>query len=182
MNSDLEKSLINKYPELFQSYGGDPKETCMAWGCECDDGWYDLIDSLCAYIAAICNHKMMVSYKDGYVKTEQEEQTGLKNEHIDPPKVKFQQIKEKFAGLRIYFSMYHDISDEEYAKLDEQDYQKQYDRYYADVNAAIEFASFLSHRTCEICGKKGEVYRDGWWKTLCDEHGSHRLNVGVNDF
>lgn len=185
MNPELEKQLVKKYPTLFKFHGGNPKETCMAWGCEHDDGWFDLIDNLCGYITAVCRQKMMVSYKEGYIKTDEEnkiqEETGLKNAHIEAPKVRFLQIKEKFAGLRIYFDMYHDIPEEEIAKFDDVDYDKQYDRYWRDVDSAINFAEYLSHKICEICGNKGKTYHDGWWKTLCEEHRGNRMEISPDE-
>lgn len=46
MQKELELKLVEKYPKLFQDYGGDMRETCMVWGCECGDGWYLILDEL----------------------------------------------------------------------------------------------------------------------------------------
>lgn len=185
MNPELEKQLVEKYPTLFRSYNGDPKETCMAWGCEHDDGWYDLLSNLCEYITAVCRGKMVVKYREDYVKTEEEkkheEETGLKNAHIPIPQPRFTQIKEKFAGLRIYFDMYDDTSIEELEKYDNEDYKKQFDRYWSEVSNAINFTEFLSHKTCEICGKKGKINRSGWWKTLCPDHMGNRVEISEEE-
>jgi hypothetical protein len=167
MNPELETQLVKDYPTLFRFHGGDPKETCMAWGCEHDDGWFDLLKNLCDYISAVSRHKFMVKYKEGYIKTEEEKEWN--HALIEAPTVRFAQIKEKFAGLRIYFDTYHDISEEELAKLDEDDYDEQYEKFRNEVSNAVEFTEFISTRTCECCGKKARVYRDGWWKTLCPE-------------
>jgi len=48
MKEKLSNKLREKYPNLYQNYGGDPRKTCMAWGVECGDGWYQLIDELSA--------------------------------------------------------------------------------------------------------------------------------------
>lgn len=47
MRVELELKLVEKYPKLFKDYGGDMKVTCMAWGCEHDDGWYNILEDLC---------------------------------------------------------------------------------------------------------------------------------------
>jgi hypothetical protein len=167
MNPELEKQLVKDYPILFRFYGGDPRETCLAFGMEHQDGWFDLLKNLCDYISAITRHNLMVKYKEGYVKTEKENE--YIHAFIESPKVRFSQIKEKFAGLRIYFDMYHDISDEEFSKLDEDDYNKEYDKLRNTISNAIEYTEFISSRVCEVCGNKGRVYRDGWWKTLCPD-------------
>lgn len=44
MEKELEKSLKGKHPEILKEMWGDPKKTCMAWGIECGDGWYKLLD------------------------------------------------------------------------------------------------------------------------------------------
>lgn len=46
MRKELEKILVEKYPNLYSRYGGDMKETCMTWGMSCGDGWFQLIDEL----------------------------------------------------------------------------------------------------------------------------------------
>jgi len=82
MNAELEKQLVEKYPKIFSDYHGDYRQTCMAWGCECGDGWYWLIDNLCGSIQ---------SYIDC-------------NDHRKICQVTASQIKEKFGALRFYFS------------------------------------------------------------------------------
>lgn len=46
MDKELEKKLVEKYPNLYSQYGKSPKETCMAWGFSCEAGWYNIIDEL----------------------------------------------------------------------------------------------------------------------------------------
>lgn len=48
MKKELEEKLVEKYPNLYKEYGGDPRETCMHWGFSHGDGWYDIIDELSA--------------------------------------------------------------------------------------------------------------------------------------
>jgi hypothetical protein len=52
-------------------------ETAMCWGFSCDDGWFDLIDTLC---------KLLQFWTD-------------RNE---APQVVAAQVKQKFGGLRFY--------------------------------------------------------------------------------
>lgn len=61
------------------------------------------------------------------------------------------QVKEKFGGLRIYVGDVPDIL-------------------YDEVNEIIDQAEDESYIICERCGKPGQLYTDGWWKTLCKEH------------
>lgn len=80
MTKELELQLVEKYPKILQDYGGDMKKTCMHWGMECGDGWYDLLDGLLA--------------KLDYISTA----SGVQ--------VIADQIKEKFGTLRFY---YHEV-------------------------------------------------------------------------
>jgi triacylglycerol esterase/lipase EstA (alpha/beta hydrolase family) len=185
MKEELEIELVKKYPDIFRFHGGDPKKTCMAWGCEHDDGWYDLIDNLCEYITSVCRGDMVVKYREDYVKTDEEkkfeQESGLKNAHIPVPQPRFLQVKEKFAGLRIYFDMYDDTPIEQLEKYDNEDYCNQRDRYWNYVDNAIQFTEYLSHKTCEVCGKRGKVYRNGWWKTLCEDHKGDRIDISLDE-
>lgn len=89
MNKHLEKALVKKYPKLFKNMYGDPKKTCMAWGCDCGDGWYFLLNTLCL---AIQDH---TNQQNKWVK--------MKIPGEEPVKQTiFRQVKEKFGALRIY--------------------------------------------------------------------------------
>lgn len=85
MNKNLEAKLVAQFPIMFSEYGGDKRQTCMAWGCECGDGWFPLLWALCVQI-------------EGYYKSL--EFTGAET----PPPVVFTQIKEKFGTLNVYYS------------------------------------------------------------------------------
>lgn len=78
MKKELELKLVEKYPTILKDYGGDKKETCMHWGIECDDGWYDLLDNLLEKLNFISEHSGVQVIAD--------------------------QIKEKFGTLRFYYS------------------------------------------------------------------------------
>lgn len=55
MTKELEDSLFEKYPSIFQERTLSPKDTCMCWGIECPDGWYGMIDNLCKELQFIEN-------------------------------------------------------------------------------------------------------------------------------
>jgi len=78
MSPELEDQLVRKYPELFVGRNKPLTESLMAFGCECGDGWFVLLDQMCACIA----------------------------QHVatSPPERSYQfvQIKEKYGGLRVY--------------------------------------------------------------------------------
>ena len=61
MNKLLDKKLCKKYPELFKDRNGDMRKTAMCWGFECGDGWFKLIDELCAEIMQVCDYVPVVT-------------------------------------------------------------------------------------------------------------------------
>lgn len=68
----------------------------------------------------------------------------VKHKNVYPPSIKIDQIKEKFGGLRFYYSG----GDKQIAGM-------------------VRFAEHLCERTCEVSGEKGELCaRGGWLKTL----------------
>lgn len=79
MNKELELKLVKKYSVILKDYGGDMKKTCMHWGFDCGDGWYDLLDELLAKLDYLSN--------------------------VSGVQVVADQIKEKFGTLRFYYSI-----------------------------------------------------------------------------
>ena len=71
------------------------------------------------------------------------------------PHYRIDQIKEKFGGLRYYFSSDLIVEDQDSGH-----------RMYSIVAAAEQ----ASMKTCEVCGEPGVTRKGGWIKTLCDEH------------
>jgi hypothetical protein len=83
MKKDLTEQLVEKYPKIFSR---------MKW-FEHGDGWYNIIDSLCACIQNECNHE---------IKTLKRENPQATEEEIDDLQTRAVQVKEKFGGLRFY--------------------------------------------------------------------------------
>ena len=44
MKKELQEALFAKYPKLFRQRHLPATESCLAFGIECGDGWYSLID------------------------------------------------------------------------------------------------------------------------------------------
>jgi len=87
MKQELDDKLCAKYPYIFAQRNMPMTETCMCWGFECGDGWYDLINSLCYSIQSYLNS------------------------HTDVPQVVATQVKSKFGGLRFYVEGGNDVTD-----------------------------------------------------------------------
>ena len=78
MSPELDKKLVEKYPKIFKDRYGDIRSSCMPWGFDCRDGWYNIIDRMCGLIAWDI------------------EKNGM-------PEVVATQVKEKFSSMRFYY-------------------------------------------------------------------------------
>lgn len=80
MREDLDKQLVASYPKLYRNRDKTPQESCMSFGFDVGDGWFDLLNELSAKISAII---------DSMPEEEQEYHCAS-------------QVKQKFSGLRFY--------------------------------------------------------------------------------
>ena len=138
MSPEKEQILYNKYPELFQNRLLPASQSLMCFGCSHDDGWYGILSSLCFKIK---QHERNI---DGQTKYKQKTDPEYK---LDYTPVKFEQIKEKFGGLSVYY-----CGGDEY------------------IHGLVSMAEAMSYQICEICGNKGEPNKEGWIKTTCKLH------------
>lgn len=87
MTPDYDKLLCERYPKIFVDRHADLSVSPMGWGLSVRDGWFDLIDRLCAQLQSISD------------------QPGA-------PQAVAVQVKEKFGALR--FSVRVDSSTAEH--------------------------------------------------------------------
>jgi hypothetical protein len=162
MNEKLTLDLVSKYPKLFRDINAPVTNSLMAFGFECGDGWYDIIDVLCGLLTsdfqqAKARYESVKMYyeTDGRypwlgckeITSEMVEELRLAMEDECQKVPVAVQVKEKFGGLRFYV---HGATNE--------------------AHNYIDFAERMSYRTCETCGKPGKTIRNGWHYTACEEH------------
>ena len=46
MRPELDSLLCEKYPKMMVNRDKPMQETCMCWGFECGDGWFNILDQL----------------------------------------------------------------------------------------------------------------------------------------
>ena len=179
MNIELDKKLCEKYPKIFVNRGKNERESCMHWGLECGDGWYDVIDSMCYALTWGFETGIDVT-KELAVKYNIPPSAWTDGEyyylHVKTPGVIADQLKEKLATLRFY---YHLEFEPTLAALA---YTEKYppaiamvERYDSFISGIVHYAEILSGRTCEDTGKPGELHvsggnRGGWYRTVNREH------------
>lgn len=84
--------LFEKYPDMFINKD-NKNEPIGCFGIECDDGWKEILSSLCFMIA---QHERNIEGNNKYLISQN-------REPVEYEPVKFTQIKEKFGGLTIYY-------------------------------------------------------------------------------
>jgi hypothetical protein len=84
MRQELDKLLCEKYPKMMVNRNLPMTETCMCWGFDCGDGWYNILNQLMGNI----QHHIDWKNRKGEV----------------VPQVTLDQVKEKFGTLRFYYS------------------------------------------------------------------------------
>ena len=179
MKPELDKQLCEKYPKIFKNRNASQIESCMYWGIDVSDGWYDIIDALCQAATYTYSTSMMIDEADGKrLSIAPYSYTNITTYHfnIKPPQLVADQVKEKFGTLRFY---YHTELEEKMSYLKETgkypELDKILERYYNYFDGIVHFAETLSERTCEVTGLKGEMHvtgggGSGWYKTLNCEY------------
>jgi hypothetical protein len=132
MTPEQDKYLCEKYPKIFKNRNGSIKDTCIAWGFECGSGWVRIIDTLCEVIQHHVDWKVRL----------------LSVEERDDFQVVANQVKEKFGGLRFYYSGGDDV-----------------------IQGMVHMAEHMSYKTCESCGSPGSgraKNKSVWIGIRCD--------------
>lgn len=148
MKKELQDKLVEKYPEIFKEIGSDPRHSCMAWGIECGDGWYDIIDTLCGFID---NEVRNVNCRW---------QDTLPARRLD---VRAAQIKQKFGSLRFYVNIgWTGEPLDEKARMEVSTVSNH-------IHGAVSMAERMSYRVCESCGQPGKINESFvWLRCECD--------------
>ena len=91
MRQELDRLLCEKYPKMMVNRNKNMQETCMCWGFECGNGWYNILNQL---MGNIQHHIDWKNRKEEVV-----------------AQVTLDQVKEKFGTLRFYYSGGDDVID-----------------------------------------------------------------------
>lgn len=123
-NNDMYVGFMEKYPVLFQKKDKPMTETCMCWGIECPEGWFNILSELCKKLEFLNN-------------------TLCKNYNVQ---IVAEQVKEKFGTLRFYYNILPFCEDE--------NLEKTYHIINDIVSDIVNMAEVKSGEICQICGKE----------------------------
>ena len=174
MKLELDKLLCEKYPKMMVNRNKNMQETCMCWGFDCGDGWYNILDQLMGNIQhhidwkekqrnwAIDHNAMVAQCREGIFDLFEKSMETVTNQEYKEkrleeilangfrevpeliPQVTLDQVKEKFGTLRFYYT-----GGDEY------------------ISGMVSLAESMTGVTCESCGNIGERRGGGWVHTYC---------------
>lgn len=149
MDQELQNKLYTEYPQFFSNKDKTPMESSMCFGIETGNGWYEILDHLCWKIKQHEDNNRWRKEWENKKNQEIKDSMGFSIEGTTEEyfPVKFDQVKEKYGGLRIYFSGGDDY-----------------------INGLVSMAEAISYSVCEICGNKGEANKSGWISVRCEAH------------
>lgn len=181
MRDELDKKLCSDYPKLFRNRHLPMTQTCMCWGFECGDGWYNIINTLCMEIQghidsirkrrirqmrfnralkkalATSDVSFLVEYYIGKSDIVPKWVLDKIEEHLNNPK--FFDVIEKPTQVVV------DQVKEKFGTL----------RFYYTggddhIRAIVSFAETMTAFTCEQCGSPGKLHTSGWHYVACKTH------------
>ena len=143
MKQELDKLLCERYPKMMVNRNKPMQETCMCWGFDCGDGWFNILDQLMGNIQHHIDWKEKQRNWNMEWNKEHPDELRVIPEFI--PQVTLDQVKEKFGTLRFYYSGGDDA-----------------------IDGMVRMAESMSGVTCEECGNPGERRGGGWVHTYCE--------------
>jgi hypothetical protein len=181
VRKELDELLCKKYPKIFENRHADMTTTAMCWGFDHGDGWFNIIDRLCANIQHHINQRIESNernrkYREMVAAARAGDFT-LFNEYfswcLDKPeyleKYRKEVLEEELPKWReedkIIPQVVADQVKEKYGTL----------RFYYHggddfIDGMVRMAESMSAVTCEVCGNPGKLVGGGWIRTLCRTH------------
>ena len=187
MKQELDKLLCEKYPKMMVNRNKSMRETCMCWGFDCGDGWFNILDQLMGNIQHHIDwkekqHNWAVKYNE----MAQAGKTGnvelfadlVAKEYADQQYIGAEYIKERCEEM--IKNPLRDVPDlipqvtldqvkEKFGTL--RFYYSGGDDY---ISGLVSMAESMTGVTCEECGNPGESRGGGWIRTLCQTHHDER--------
>ena len=192
MRKELQEKLFKEYPGIFAQSKLNKYQSCMARGIECDDGWYELINTLCSSIQFRVDNPQYVDITPWYKKSFNWVSIKINNSlyyisykiaREDPKKFHVYQQWEKLPILTRFLRKVAGLiptcvptiekpkkNQTEFGQVKEKFGQLTiYPDYSNDeLNGMISMAAAMSRKLCEVCGHPANICVRGYWvKTLC---------------
>jgi len=182
MRKELDELLCARYPKIFRDRNAPANETCMCWGFDCGDGWFNIIDQLCANIQRHIDHPIETNEHNrkylAMVTAAREGDYTLFDEYYNNSFYKKEWLeKRKVEILTEEIPAWYSSVKEEIPQVVAMQVKEKFGtlRFYYNggddfIHGLETMADAMSAVTCEECGNPGVLRRGGWIRTLCDNH------------
>lgn len=177
MTPELQNKLYTKYPKLFAQKDLSITQSCMSWGIECGDGWYNIIDKLCQNIQHfVDNERKSRCYNLRYNRALKKALDGNK-EYLEnyfkssfPDPQKRDEFIEQTIQKKQFGNLFEKVEKVQFTQIKEKfaTLRVYVNCHYDYVQGVIDMASSMSSITCESCGKLGNIRGKYWIYTSCD--------------
>lgn len=180
MKKEYDEYLCKTFPRMFANRYKPMTETCMCWGFDCGDGWYDIIRTLCGSIQSRINWQRqsrarVIQYNRCLQRALKGDKAGL---------IWFYTYSDAGPTEHTYKEVEKAIANPNFRKVPEKIDQVVVDQvkekfgtlrfYYTGgddtIDGMVQMAESMSACVCEECGNPGTQTRGGWIRTLCDQH------------
>jgi len=178
MTPELDKKLCDKYPKIFRDRHAPMTETCMCWGFEVGDGWYNILNNALYIIqwhidesrkqraTDIQFNRVLKRAMNGDTKgllwyytygdgadlwaTKQVESTLNKPPLFRPVRDAIEQVVATQIKEKFGALRFYYTGGNDY------------------IDGVVSMAESMSTSTCEGCGNPGTLNRDGWIRCQCE--------------
>jgi hypothetical protein len=192
MKDELDSGLVKQFPKMFKERYQSMTTTCMCWGFEHGDGWYDIIKNICHLIQSHIdwsrkNRAQALRFNRAlrraiagdsqdleYFYAPRDYQTRVKKLGVISEWSRTQ-MAEEIAEARFRpvpgacSQVVVEQVKEKFGTL--RFYYRGGDDY---VDGVVRMGEAMTAVTCETCGAPGRQRGGGWIVTLCDEHAEKR--------
>lgn len=180
MKKELQDKLYSKYPKLFGQKDLSMQQTCMCWGIECGDGWYNIIDNACHLLQWHVDssrkerarnlrwNRMIRQAVNGNTRN----LFRFYNEYLGYGEEKAKEAVEQQVTRQDFREVKEVVPQIQFVQVKEKFgtlrlYTNHVDDY---IDGVINMAESMSGKTCDACGNPGELRGGGWYYTACDYH------------
>ena len=178
MKQELDELLCKKYPKMMINRNKSMMETCMCWGFECGDGWFNILDHLMGNIQNHINWKR--SQRASALKYNRSLQRAINGDRAGL--IKYHTFGDQ-PSEQTYERVERDINEPKFRDVPEKIRQVTLDQvkekfgtlrfYYTGgddyIDGMVTMAESMSGVTCESCGSGAKTdWNSGWVRTICE--------------
>lgn len=159
MNITNTQKMYADFPRLYRDVKNE--RSCMKWGFQCNDGWFELLYKLSADIEA------------------EAKALGINQDSDAWPKVL--EVKEKYGLLKFYCYAGENHDLDLVPEVTGQLISFRPMPNIQSIRALIKNAEKASASICECCGCPSKLRIDGWWRVICDKCEAERRERRISN-